>query len=60
MARLPNRGYILLEASGEVPKSNIRRKGVMAQIKWLSDFEGAVSAAKAEKKPVLLDFFNPG
>ena len=32
----------------------------MAEIKWIKDFEAALSAARAEKKPILLDFFNPG
>jgi hypothetical protein len=29
-------------------------------IKWGSSLEVALKRAKAEKKPVLLDFFNPG
>jgi hypothetical protein len=29
-------------------------------IQWESDLNKALSRAKAEKKPVLLDFFNPG
>ena len=29
-------------------------------IKWETDFDLAVSRAKAEKKHVLIDFFNPG
>lgn len=32
----------------------------MAEINWLSDMNEALARAKAEKKPVLLDFFNPG
>lgn len=29
-------------------------------IKWETDFTEALKRAKAEDKPVLLDFFNPG
>ncbi len=29
-------------------------------IQWESDLDKALSRAKEEKKPVLLDFFNPG
>ncbi len=29
-------------------------------VKWEQDFKKALSRAKAEGKPVLLDFFNPG
>jgi hypothetical protein len=29
-------------------------------IQWESDLSKALSRAKEEKKPVLLDFFNPG
>jgi hypothetical protein len=32
----------------------------MAEIKWEKMMEGALSRAKTEKKPVFLDFFNPG
>ncbi len=32
----------------------------MPQIQWETDFQKAVGRAKAEDKPVLLDFFNPG
>jgi uncharacterized protein YyaL (SSP411 family) len=31
----------------------------MAEIKWIGDVESALSLAKSENKPVLLDFFNP-
>ncbi len=31
----------------------------MAEVKWLRDFESALSLAKSEGKPILLDFFNP-
>lgn len=30
------------------------------KIEWESDFATALSKAKTEGKPVLLDFFNPG
>jgi hypothetical protein len=30
------------------------------KIAWESDFATALSKAKTEGKPVLLDFFNPG
>lgn len=32
----------------------------MPQIQWETDFQKAVARAKAEDRPVLLDFFNPG
>jgi hypothetical protein len=32
----------------------------MGQIAWITDMNDALSRAKAEKKPILLDFFNPG
>jgi len=32
----------------------------MAEVKWISDMESALSLAKSEKRPVLVDFFNPG
>ncbi len=31
----------------------------MAEIEWLKDMENALARAKREKKPILLDFFNP-
>jgi len=30
------------------------------KIKWENDFDAALGRARDEKKPVLLDFFNPG
>ncbi|MCK9227272.1 MAG: thioredoxin family protein [Syntrophorhabdaceae bacterium] len=32
----------------------------MAEVRWLNDMNEALQRAKNEKKPVLLDFFNPG
>jgi hypothetical protein len=32
--------------------------GIM--IRWETDLDAAVSKAQAAKKPILLDFFNPG
>ena len=29
-------------------------------VQWESDMEKALTRAKAEGKPILLDFFNPG
>jgi hypothetical protein len=29
-------------------------------IEWENDLQKALARAKAEKKPVLMDFFNPG
>ena len=29
-------------------------------IEWESDLQKALARAKTEKKPVLMDFFNPG
>jgi hypothetical protein len=37
-----------------------RRQGVGDAIQWESDLSKALSRAKAENKPVLMDFFNPG
>lgn len=38
----------------------VRRRKTMAEVKWIKDLESALSLAKSEKRPVLLDFFNPG
>jgi hypothetical protein len=32
----------------------------MGAIQWETDMQAALKKAQAEKKPVLLDFFNPG
>ncbi len=32
----------------------------MAEVRWIKDFETALSLAGSEEKPILLDFFNPG
>lgn len=32
----------------------------MKTIHWETNLENALQRAKAEKKPILLDFFNPG
>jgi len=32
---------------------------MQAKIQWETEYENALSRAKAENKPVLLDFFNP-
>ena len=31
-----------------------------SKIRWEKDLDEALRKAKAEKKPVLMDFFNPG
>jgi hypothetical protein len=31
----------------------------MAEIKWEKEMDAALARAKVEKKPILLDFFNP-
>jgi hypothetical protein len=31
----------------------------MAEIKWEKEMDAALARAKTEKKPILLDFFNP-
>ncbi len=31
-----------------------------ATIRWETDFKGALDRAQAEKKPLFIDFFNPG
>jgi hypothetical protein len=30
-----------------------------AEIKWAKDYQAALAKAKAEKKPILLDFYSP-
>jgi hypothetical protein len=46
-------------------KSNFKKMGhegrqaVRDAIQWESDFSKALLRAKTEKKPVLMDFFNP-
>jgi hypothetical protein len=30
------------------------------KVKWETEFDTALARAKAEKKPLLIDFFNPG
>jgi hypothetical protein len=30
------------------------------KIKWQDDYDMSLTMARGEKKPVLLDFFNPG
>jgi hypothetical protein len=37
-----------------------RREDMGDGIQWESDLNKALSRAKAEEKPVLMDFFNPG
>ncbi len=37
-----------------------RRRAVGDAIQWENDSNKALSRAKAGKKPVLMDFFNPG
>ena len=32
----------------------------MGQVVWITDMNDGLSKAKAKKKPILLDFFNPG
>jgi len=36
------------------------RGGNMAKIKWKTEWKEALALARAEKEPVLVDFFNPG
>jgi hypothetical protein len=31
----------------------------MAEVAWITDMDDALRKAKAEKKPILIDFFNP-
>jgi hypothetical protein len=31
----------------------------MTEIKWEKEMDAALARAKAEQKPILLDFFNP-
>jgi hypothetical protein len=37
-----------------------RRRAMGDAIQWENDLGKVLSRAKAEKKPVLMDFFNPG
>ena len=39
---------------------NERRQAMGDAIQWESELNKALSRAKTEKKPVLMDFFNPG
>ncbi len=32
---------------------------VAVEIKWEKDFQAGLAKAKADKKPILLDFYNP-
>ena len=45
---------------GMYPERFKSKEGVMAEIQWLHDMSVALARAKAERKPILLDFFNPG
>jgi len=36
------------------------KEDTMAEVQWVKEMEKALSLAKSEGKPVLLDFFNPG
>jgi hypothetical protein len=36
-----------------------RRNSMAINIKWKSGLDEAIRQAKAENKPILLDFFNP-
>jgi hypothetical protein len=36
------------------------KEGKMGEVIWITDMNTALGKAKAEKKPILLDFFNPG
>jgi len=36
-----------------------QRRESMGQVAWITDMATALSKAKAEKEPILLDFFNP-
>ena len=35
------------------------KEGEAAKIEWLTSLDQAVEQAKAQNKPILLDFFNP-
>jgi hypothetical protein len=41
------------------PSVSRRKEDTMAEVKWIKDMEAALSLAKSEGKPLLLDFFNP-
>jgi len=51
-----HRPYII---SGSRSLVSQRKEDDMAEVKWIKDMEAALSLAKSEGKPLLLDFFNP-
>ena len=53
-------GHILVTSQARAAGTKTRRSKIMSEVKWLDDLEKGLKAAKAQNKPVLLDFFNPG
>jgi hypothetical protein len=49
-----------LSENGQSTIFQERRQAMGDAIQWESDLNKALSRAKTEKKPVLMDFFNPG
>jgi hypothetical protein len=45
-------------AASAVPAAELQKQG-SSQIKWLASLDQAVEQAKAQNKPILIDFFNP-
>ena len=50
-------GHILREI--ERTRKGRVKEDHMAEVKWIRDMETALSLAKSEGKPIVLDFFNP-
>ena len=46
-------------AAALAPVDSQAQKQDVSGIQWLSDLGAALQRAKTEKKPILLDFFNP-
>lgn len=43
-----------------ISDNEIKREAHMAEVRWLTNVDEGLRRAKDEKKPILLDFFNPG
>jgi hypothetical protein len=50
----------VLSENGQSTIFSERIQAMGDAIQWESDLNKALSRAKTEKKPVLMDFFNPG
>ncbi len=43
-----------------ISDSEIKKEAIMTEVSWLNNMDEAHRRAKDEKKPIMLDFFNPG